>query len=58
MSNIGNTMRSFSEYKPTPEQIKSHQDHENKRRLFCKNLEIEMREKWGEIKSNKTKKKK
>lgn len=50
-------MTSFSDYKPTEAQIKSHQEHEQKRKLFCKNLEIEMREKWNGIKSNKSKKK-
>lgn len=51
-------METIKDYQPTPEQIKSHQEHEEKRRLFCKQLEITHREKWGEIRNNKTKKKK
>lgn len=39
-------MGTIKDYQPTPEQIKSHQDHEEKRRLFCKQLEITHREKW------------
>lgn len=49
---------SIKNYKPTPERIKSHLDHENKRREFCRQLGISHAEKWGEIRSNKTKKKK
>ena len=36
----------IKDYKPTQEQIKSHEDHENKRKLFCKQLEAQMRDKW------------
>ena len=59
--NIGNTMetiRSIKDYQPTPERIKAHEDHENKRREFCRQLAISHAEKWGEIRSNKSKKKK
>ncbi len=56
--NIGSTMQSIKDYKPSPERIKSHQDHENKRREFCKQLAITHAEKWGEIRANKTKTKK
>ena len=51
-------MNSIKDYKPSQERIKSHQDHEDKRREFCKQLAISHAEKWGEIRSNKTKKKK
>lgn len=37
---------SIKDYKPTPEQIKSHQDHENKRREMCRQLELTHRDKW------------
>lgn len=56
--NIGNTMQSIKDYEPSPERIKSHQDHENKRREDCRQLAISHAEKWGEIRANKTKKKK
>ncbi len=51
-------MQSIKDYQPSPERIKSHQDHEDKRREFCKQLAISHAEKWGEIRANKTKKKK
>lgn len=56
--NIGSTMQSIKDYQPTPERIKAHQDHEDKRREFCRQLAITHAEKWGEIRSNKTNKKK
>lgn len=34
----------FSEWKPTPEQIESHKEHEMKRKLFCQ----ELLKKWEE----------
>ena len=51
-------MNSIKDYKPSQERIKSHQNHEDKRREFCKQLAISHAEKWGEIRANKIKKKK
>jgi hypothetical protein len=51
-------MQSIKDYIPTPERIKSHQDHEQKRKLFCKELELKYRDKWKELRSNKSTKKK
>ena len=51
-------MQSIKDYQPSPERIKSHQDHEDKRREFCRQLAISHAEKWGEIRANKTNKKK
>jgi hypothetical protein len=50
-------MQSIKDYIPTPERIKSHQDHEEKRKADCIALEIKMRDKWKELRSNKSKKK-
>jgi hypothetical protein len=49
---------SIKDYQPTPERIKSHQEHEENRKLFCKVLELKYRDKWKEIRSNKSTKKK
>jgi hypothetical protein len=48
---------SIKDYIPTPERIKAHQEHEQKRKLFCKVLESKYRDKWKELRSNKSKKK-
>ena len=48
---------SIKDYIPSPEQIKSHQEHEEQRKLFCKQLEAKYRDKWKEIRANKSKKK-
>jgi hypothetical protein len=58
MWNTGSTMQSIKDYQPTPERIKSHQDHEAKRKLFCKVLEEKYRDKWKELRPNKSTKKK
>jgi hypothetical protein len=51
-------MQSIKDYIPTPERIKAHQEHEEKRKLFCKELELKYRDKWKELRSNKSTKKK
>jgi hypothetical protein len=51
-------MQTIKDYQPTLERIKSHQDHEEKRKLFCRVLEEKYRDKWKEIRSNKSIKKK
>jgi hypothetical protein len=56
--NTGSIMQTIKNYQPTPERIKSHQDHEAKRKADCIALEIKMRDKWKEIKPNKSIKKK
>jgi hypothetical protein len=50
-------MQTIKDYIPTPERIKSHQDHEEKRKLFCKELELKYRDKWKELRHNKSTKK-
>lgn len=55
-TDIGSKM-SIKDYIPSPEQIKSHQEHEEQRKLFCKQLEAKYRDKWKEIRANKSKKK-
>jgi len=44
---------SIKDWKPTPEQIQSHKDHEEKRKAECAALAIKMKDKWKNPKSKK-----
>lgn len=48
---------SIKNYIPSPERIESARKHEEDRKLFCKQLEIKYRDKWNEVRANKSKKK-